>query len=76
MNACICINDKMLEILKLSVFMTLGDVHSLCLSTSAGLVVFCVLVFQNEVLKSNKQIKYNKSLHISFLSYEVYALFI
>ena len=54
MNACICINDKMLEILKLSVFITLGDVHLLCLSTSAGLVVFCVLVFQNEVLKSNK----------------------
>ena len=55
MNACICINDKMLEILKLNMFIMLGDVHSLCLSTSAGLRVFCVFVFQNEVLKSNKQ---------------------
>ena len=45
----------MLEILKLNMFIMLGDVHSLCLSTSAGLRVFCVFVFQNEVLKSNKQ---------------------
>lgn len=55
MNACICINDKMLEILKLKVFIMLGDVHSLRFSTSAGLRVFCALVLQNEVLKSNKQ---------------------
>lgn len=45
----------MLEILKLKVFIMLGDVHSLRFSTSAGLRVFCALVLQNEVLKSNKQ---------------------